>query len=84
MADPEPPVIDGFSGDQRLFIGWAQIWRRNYKDANLLQRLKSDPHSPSEFRCNGIVRNIPAWYTAFDVGTEDALFLAPEQRVKIW
>lgn len=83
-AHPEPPVIDGFTGVQRVLIGWAQIWRRNYKDENLLQRLKSAPHAPSEFRTNGVVRNIPEWYEAFDVGEQDALYLTPEQRVKIW
>jgi len=84
MSHPDAPVIDGLTGDQRVFMGWAQVWRRNYTEANLLQRLKSDPHSPSEFRCNGIVRNIPEWYTAFGVTEDDALYLAPEQRVKIW
>jgi putative endopeptidase len=84
MAHPEPPVIDGYTGEQRVLLGWAQIWRRNYKDENLLQRLKSDPHSPSEFRVNGIVRNIPEWYQAFEVKDGDRLYLAPEQRVKIW
>jgi putative endopeptidase len=84
MAHPQGETIDGMSGDQRVFLGWAQVWRRNYKDENLLQRLKSDPHSPSEYRCNGIVRNIPAWYTAYEVKEGDKLYLAPEQRVKIW
>jgi putative endopeptidase len=84
LGDKEAPVIDDLSGDQRLFMGWAQVWRRNYKDENLLQRLKADPHSPSEFRCNGIVRNLPAWYAAFDVTENDKLYLPPEQRVKIW
>lgn len=80
----QAPVIDGFTGDQRFFLGWAQIWRRKYTDANLLNRLKSDPHSPSEFRCNGVVANIPAFYTAFDVKQGDKMYLPPEQRVKIW
>lgn len=84
LGEAEPAQIDGFTADQRLFIGWAQVWRRNYKDENLLQRLKTDPHSPSEFRCNGIVRNLAAWYAAFDVEESDALYLAPEDRVKIW
>ncbi len=84
LGDKEAPVIDDLSGDQRLFMGWAQVWRRNYKDENLLQRLKADPHSPSEFRCNGIVRNLPAWYAAFDVTENDKLYLPPDQRVKIW
>jgi len=78
------PVLDGFTGDQRFFIGWAQVWRRNYTDENLLNRLKSDPHSPSEFRCNGVVVNVPEFYTAFDVKEGDKMYLAPEKRVKIW
>jgi len=80
----EGAVIDGLSADQRLFMNWAQIWRRKYRDENLLQRLKTDPHSPSEYRCNGIVRNLPEYYTAFGVGPEDKMYLAPEQRVSIW
>src|SRR5690606_20702413 len=84
MSHPEPATIDGMTGDQRVLYGWAEVWRRNYKDENLLQRLKSDPHSPSEFRCNGIVRNIPAWYSAFDVKEGDRLYLPPAQRVRIW
>ncbi|HET8881116.1 MAG TPA: M13-type metalloendopeptidase, partial [Solimonas sp.] len=75
---------DGFTGDQRFFIGWAQVWRRKYTDANLLNRLKSDPHSPSEFRCNGVVSNVPAFYTAFDVKEGDKMYIAPDKRVKIW
>ncbi|HEY9547636.1 MAG TPA: M13-type metalloendopeptidase [Solimonas sp.] len=84
LAGKESPVIDGFTGDQRFFMGWAQVWRRKYTDANLLNRLKSDPHSPSEFRCNGVVANIPAFYSAFDVKEGDKMYLPPEQRVKIW
>ncbi|WP_028007295.1 M13 family metallopeptidase [Solimonas flava] len=78
------PVLDGFTGDQRFFIGWAQVWRRKYTDQNLLNRLKTDPHSPSEFRCNGVVVNVPAFYPAFDVKPGDKMYLAPEKRVKIW
>ena len=78
------PVLDGFTGEQRVFLGWAQVWRRLYRDAELLNRLKTDPHSPSQYRTNGIVRNIPGWYDAFDVQEGDALYLAPEDRVKIW
>ncbi|HEX4896450.1 MAG TPA: M13-type metalloendopeptidase [Solimonas sp.] len=84
LGGKEAPVIDGLTADQRLFMGWAQVWARKYRDENLLARLKSDPHSPSEYRCNGIVRNIPEFYTAFDVKESDKLYLAPEQRVKIW
>ncbi len=80
----EAPVIDGLTGDQRFFIGWAQIWRRLYRDANLEVRLTSDPHSHSEARCNAILRNFDAWYAAFDIGPDDPMYLPPEQRVKIW
>ncbi|MEY4640255.1 MAG: Neutral endopeptidase [Pseudomonadota bacterium] len=80
----EAPVIDGFTGDQRFFIGWAQIWRRLYRDENLDVRLSSDPHSHSEARCNAILRNFDAWYAAFDIQPDDAMYLAPEERVKIW
>ena len=80
----EPPVIDGFTGDQRFFIGYAQSWRWLYRDENLELRLSSDPHSYGEARTNGIVRNIDAWYDAFGVTPEAALYLPPAQRVKIW
>ncbi|GGE32199.1 zinc metalloprotease [Marinicauda pacifica] len=80
----EAPVINGFTGDQRFFLAWAQVWRRLYRDDNLRQRLVTDPHSPSEYRTNGIVRNIDAWYAAFDVEEGDELYLPPEERVSIW
>lgn len=80
----EAPVIDGYTGDQRFFIGWAQVWRRLYRDENLEVRLTTDPHSHSEARTNAIVRNFDAWYEAFDVQPGAALYLPPEQRVKIW
>ncbi|MGQ0501536.1 MAG: M13 family metallopeptidase [Panacagrimonas sp.] len=78
------PVIDGLSADQRFFMGWAQAWRRLYRDENLLNRLKTDPHSPSEYRCNGVVVNVPAFYDAFTVNPGDRLHAAPEARIKIW
>lgn len=78
------PEMDGYSGDQRFFLGWAQVWARKYRDEELMQRLITDPHSPSEFRTNGVVRNMPEFYRAFDVNQGDALFLPSEQRVKIW
>ena len=84
LAGRQSPVLDGFTGDQRVFIGWAAVWRRLYRDAELLNRLKTDPHAPSEYRTNGVVRNIPAWYEAFSVGVTDALYLPKEERVKIW
>lgn len=79
-----PATMDGFSGDQRFFLGWSQVWARKYRDEELLQRLITDPHSPSEFRANGVVRNMPEFYRAFDVKEGDKLFLPAEQRVKIW
>ena len=80
----EAPVIDGLSGDQRFFLGWAQIWRRLYREPELLKRLVTDPHSPSEYRVNGIVRNMDAWYDAFGIKPTDDLYLKPEDRVRIW
>jgi putative endopeptidase len=78
------PVIDGLTGEQRFYIGWAQVWRTKQRDAELARRLATDPHSPPEFRCNGVVRNIPEFYKAFDVKPGHKLYLAPEQRVTIW
>lgn len=80
----EAPVIDGLTGDQRFFMGWAQVWARLYRDEELRRRLVVDPHSPSEYRCNGVVRNIPEFHTAFGVKEGDQLYLKPEERVKIW
>jgi putative endopeptidase len=80
----EPPVLEGLSGDQRFFLGWAQAWRNKYRDAALRNQVLTDPHSPSQYRCNGTVRNMEAWYAAFDVGPDNALYLAPTDRVLIW
>ena len=80
----EPPVIDGYTGEQRVFLGYAQVWRRKYRDEELRRRIAIDPHSPAEYRTNGIVRNVPEFYEAFDVQETDALYLPPEERVKIW
>ena len=77
------PVIDGYTGDQRFYLGWAQIWRRNYREANLRQRLITDPHSPSPQRV-AIVRNLEPWYPAFNVQPGQELYLPPEQRVRVW
>jgi putative endopeptidase len=79
----EAPVLEGMTGDQRFYLGWAQVWRRNYREPNLLNRLITDPHSPSEQR-TAVVRNLDAWYPAFGVKPNDTLYLAPEQRVRIW
>jgi len=78
------PVIDGITGDQRFFMAWAQVWAIKWRDEALLAQIKNGPHSPGEFRANGIVRNIDAWYEAFDVQPGDAMYLPPEKRVKIW
>jgi putative endopeptidase len=78
------PEIDGFTGDQRFFLGWAQVWRRSYRDAELLKRLVTDPHSPSEFRTNGPSSNIDAFYDAFSVKPGDRMYRPPAERVKIW
>ena len=80
----QPPVIDGFTGDQRFFLGWAQIWRSLHRDEALRQQLQTGPHSPPQYRINGVVRNLDEWYAAFDVEEGDALYLPPEQRVRIW
>ncbi len=82
-GDPTEP-IDGYDGLQRLFLSWATVWQAKSRDALVLQRLATDPHSPAEFRCNQIVRNIDDFYAAFDVVDTDALWLAPEDRVAIW
>lgn len=83
-GEPDPTQLDGYDGAQRFFIGWAQIWARLFREPELLNRLKTGPHSPDEFRTNGIVRNVDAWYDAFDIGPDAALYLPPEQRVRIW
>ncbi len=81
-SEPEP--IDGLTAKQRLFLSWAQAWRTKGRDEMVLQRLATDPHSPPEFRCNQIVRNIDAFYEAFDLSPEDKLWLDQSQRVSIW
>ncbi|MBT8104134.1 MAG: peptidase M13 [Woeseiaceae bacterium] len=80
----EPPVIDGFTGIQRVFLGYGQVWRGIIRDEELRRRIAIDPHSPAVYRTNGPVRNVPEWYEAFQVAETDALYLPPEERVKIW
>jgi endothelin-converting enzyme/putative endopeptidase len=80
----EPPVIDGLTGDQRFFLAFAQAWRSNIREAALRERLLTDTHSPPEFRVNGVVRNVDAWYEAFNIQPGDPMYLPPEQRVRIW
>jgi hypothetical protein len=76
--------IDGITGDQRFFLGWAQVWRALIRDAALRNQVLTDPHSPALYRTNGTVRNMDTWYAAFNVQPGDALYLAPEDRVTIW
>ena len=80
----EDKVIDGLTGDQRFFMAWAQVWRNKSRDEYLRQQLNTDPHSPPNFRANGTVRNFDEWYKAFNVKPGDALYLPPEQRIRIW
>ncbi len=78
------PVLDGFTSAQRFFLGWSQIWRRKYRESELIRRLVIDPHSPSRFRANGPVSNLDAFYEAFDIQPGDGLHKAPEDRIQIW
>ncbi|MET0544779.1 MAG: M13 family metallopeptidase [Caulobacterales bacterium] len=78
------PVLDGLTGDQRFFMGEAQVWRSLMRDEALKQRLATDPHSPAKYRVNNVVRNVDAWYAAFNVQPGDALYLKAEDRVRIW
>lgn len=84
LGGEEAPVIDGYTGVQRLLLSWAQVWQQKSRDAETIRLLTIDPHSPNEFRCNQIVRNIDAFYEAFDVTEGDALHLPEEERVTIW
>jgi putative endopeptidase len=78
------PVIDGLTGAQRFFLSWARVWRQEARDEEVIRLLAIDPHSPNEFRCNQIVRNLDEFYTAFDVGPADELWLDPAARIRIW
>ena len=80
----EAPVIDGFTGQQRVFLGYAQVWRSKSRDDALRRRIATDPHSPAVYRVNGAVRNVPEFYEAFSVQEGEALYLPPKERVKIW
>ena len=84
LAGKPSPVIDGLTGEQRLFLGWAQIWRGKVRPEEQRRRIATDPHSPSEFRCNTIVSNFTPFYVAFDVSEKDSLWLDEKSRVQIW
>jgi len=77
------PVLDGLTGDQRFFLGFAQVWRGLDRPQETANRLVTDPHSPPQFR-GSVVRNLDAWYDAFKPKETEALYLAPDKRVKIW
>ena len=78
------PEMDGYTGDQRFFIGWSQVWRRKYRDEDMVRRLVVDPHSPSYFRADGPVTNIDAFYDAFSVSAKDLLYKPESERIRIW
>ncbi len=84
LKGKEAPVIDGLTGDQRFFLAWAQVWKSKAREETILNRLKTDSHSPPQYRVNGPLRNLNEWYRAFDVKPGDKLYLPPEQRVRIW
>ena len=84
LGGKKSPVIDSWTGEQRFFLGWSQVWRRKYRDAEMVRRLLTDPHAPSRYRANGPVMNLDAFYDAFDVKTGDALFKPAAERIRIW
>jgi putative endopeptidase len=84
LADKQPPIIDGYTGAQRFFMGWAQSWRGKYRAEEVRRRIATDPHSPDEFRCNQIVANLSEFYDAFGVKESDKHFITSGDRVRIW
>src|ERR1700719_3549121 len=84
LGNKPAPELDGLSGDQRFFLGYAQSWRHKSTDDSIRQQIVSNPHAPVQYRVNGVVRNMDAWYEAFNAKPNDKLFLAPENRVRIW
>jgi putative endopeptidase len=84
LKNKPAPVIDGLTGEQRVFLGWAQAWRGKQRDDAVRRQVVSDPHSPRQYRVNGVMRNIDPWYDAFKVKPDEKLFLEPKDRVRIW
>jgi predicted metalloendopeptidase len=84
LAGRKAPVIDGLTGEQRFFMGFAQSERNLIREEYLVRMIKSDPHAPGEYRCNGVLANVPEFYTTFDVKAGDRMYAPPEKRVKIW
>jgi predicted metalloendopeptidase len=80
----KPQVINGFSGDERFFIGYAQTWRTKIREESLREMLLSDPHSPPNYRVIGVLQNMQEFYTAFGITSGDGMYLPDEQRVHIW
>jgi predicted metalloendopeptidase len=78
------PVLEGVTGDQRFFLAWSQVWRALQREEALRNQVQTGPHSPAQFRVNGAVQNSDAWYQAFNVKPGDKLYVAPENRVRIW
>jgi predicted metalloendopeptidase len=84
LKGKKAPVIDGLTGDQRFFMGFGQVWRQKMREPQQIVQLKSDPHSPGQFRANGTMMNQPAFYDAFNVKPGDKMYVAPKDRVIIW
>jgi len=84
LRGEEAPIIDGLTGDQRFFMGWAQVWRTLQREESLINQLRTGPHAPGEFRTNGVVVNVPAFHEAFGLGRGDPMYSAPEERIRIW
>jgi len=80
----EPAVLNGFTGNQRVFLGWAQVWRRIARDEYLRNQVLTDPHSWAKYRVIGVMNNLPEFYEAFDVKEGDGHYLPEDERVKIW
>jgi putative endopeptidase len=84
LDETEPPVIDGTTAEERFLLSWAQSWRFTAREEEAKRLLQIDPHSPPEFRCNQIARNLDIFYEAFGVGPDHELWLDPDKRVSIW
>jgi putative endopeptidase len=84
LAGKESPVIESFTGDQRVFLAWAQVWRTLQRKDAMRQQVMTDPHSPGEIRAFAPLRNVDAWYAAFDIKPGDKNYIDPKDRVRIW
>ncbi|TNE28394.1 MAG: peptidase M13, partial [Alphaproteobacteria bacterium] len=80
----EAPVIDGLTGDQRFFLAYAQVWKSKAREDSIRNQVTTDPHSPARYRTIAPLRNVDAWYEAFGVGPDSKMYIAPENRVRIW